>query len=253
MILADLTLLFQHKKNKMKLKEVKELYKSKGVESSTIERAINIDETPTKKYVNYLLKQNMRGYSIYDVYSFCKYFEKYLPYIKNKDIYSKEYDNISDLRLTIEGAKVKHELKKIDKKTAGKIFIIKETDDYILLYPKNYRVASKYGYNTRWCVTSSESYYNDYKETLVYLLIKRGVADRNYQKVAFHKRKHSFIYTIYNADDSSVGMNHLMSKMYNVKIDWQEIEDLYLEFCNRNKYGWIKKFLPWTMRYKVGR
>lgn len=236
----------------MKLKEVRETYKEKGVREDIIDTVIRLDETPTKKYANYILKQHMRGYSLFDVASFCKYFEMYLPHISNKDIYSKEYDDIHDLRNEIEGAKLRCELKKIDKKTAGKVFVIKETDDYIFLHPKNFKAAAKYGYNTRWCVTSSDSYYNDYKSTLAYLIIKRGTTDRNYQKLAFHKRKTSDYYSIYNGDDSTISISQAISRLPKVKIDWNEIEELYAEFCNRHKFGWIKKFLPWTMRYKVG-
>lgn len=235
----------------MKVKEVREHYKQKNVESFTIEKAIELDRTPTKKYVNYILKQFMRGYSIYETSTDVKLFEDLLPNIENKDIYSSDYDSLMNLKRAIETAKTKVDLKRYAKEMGKFTYILKETDDYILLHPKNFEASRKYGYNTRWCVTSSDSYYQDYRKNLVFLIIKNGVTDRNYQKIALHSRNGND-YSIYNADDSTVGDLTIRTKLQNVKIDWDEITTLFTEFIERNKGGWFKKYLPWTLRYKVG-
>lgn len=235
----------------MKTKEIIEFYRERNMPEGIIEKAINIDETPTKKYVNYLLKQYTRGHSLYDTNVLVKYFEKLLPYIDNKDIYSKEYDYFYDLESVINIAKLKKEIKRINKLSSTNVFIIEETDDYILLHPKNFDTAKRYGYGTKWCVTSSPNYYDDYKNTLAYLIFKKDVGNENYEKLAFHSNSRSDYFSIYDATDDKISADFLTYKLSHCDVEIASAFSSYQKFAKRNKYKWIKRFLPWTMCFKV--
>lgn len=238
----------------MKVSEIREKYMKMGYLESTINSIIEMDTTPTKKYASYVATQYMQGISLYEAYQEIYNFEQYLPYIRNKDIYSETYNSFRNLRKTVRMAKELHALKKMEKDLSKQVLILKETDDYILLHPKTHLAARKYGYETRWCVAyHNDSYYNTYKDNLVFLILKKEMpyACENYKKVAFHRKKGRRTYYIYTASDSTTYLDNLKNAYANLNVDVEEIESIFLKFTKRKYLGFIRQFLPWTFTYKI--
>ena len=233
----------------MKVKELRELYKNK-ISENTIENIIARDTTPTKKYAAYMAKQYMLTTDFYGVVDLVKKFDELLPYIENKDIYSQEYAQIQNLRKVIEVADIRKNLKLDKEKMAKQIFVLKETEDYILLHPKTHNASCKYGYSTKWCVTyHSDSYFNSYKDNLVFLIMKKKIDSPNFQKVAFHRERKSERIDIFNQADSRTSIEYTARQM-GEDINFDEIIELCTQFFNRGKYKFFKRFMPWTMYYK---
>jgi hypothetical protein len=134
-------------------------------------------------------------------------FHNLIPYIENKDIYSKEYyGNFGKLIDVIEVAEVVREEKNFNKDEH--INVLLETDEFLLLQPKTHKGSIKYGSNTKWCTTTknNESIFKNYTRDgfLGYLIDKTETKTGDYKKVA--------LYMEYN----SGGINESV-KIYDVK------------------------------------
>jgi hypothetical protein len=204
-----------------KIDELKLKYE--GVVARTFNKLADADKTPTKKYLDYLLKSwSNRGYndcpSTTDgLIDLVKKFDELLPYIDNKDIYAKDYANLSLLKKTITRAE---EVK--DEKTFSRdehIIVLHETDDYLLLSPLTHRGSLKYGAGTRWCTASKTdgSIFLRYtrKGLLGYVVDKTGKRQPNYNKFAlYHEYVHSAFsgeILVYNAYDADVSDDTVLS------------------------------------------
>lgn len=196
-----------------KIKELSEQFK---VPTRIIDSFVKFDFTGSQKYLEYMLKlyskRTIYGYGVKDIKDNILNFHQLLPYITNKDIYSKDYNTYPKLRLIIGNAEDLREEKTFIRE--DHIDILDETDDYILLVPKTFRGSCKYGKGTRWCTTSKgESYrFNDYTTTgsLFYYVPKNN--DNN-GKFAFHIiNKNALLGTIttYNASDSTISTESLI-------------------------------------------
>lgn len=162
----------------------------------TFRKLVEADETPTKKYLEYLLKMwdNRRlnavpptSQSLIDV---VKKFDTLLPYIENKDIYSSIYHNFRNLRNVVENAEEKRDEKTFQKEDHAIFY--KETDNYIMLQPKTHRGSMKYGAGTRWCTAgrTNASLFKTYTDTglLVYVIKKVPTSNSNYNKIALYMK-----------------------------------------------------------------
>ena len=110
-------------------------------------------------------------------------FEKFIEYseenlIENNDINKyKTIKDIDDVIVTID-------LKKIEKEFSKQIHKIYEDDTWLLLRPLTYESSKKYGYNTKWCTTMDNHYFQKFTERgiLIYVINK----SKN-QKVAVYR------------------------------------------------------------------
>ena len=79
-----------------KVDELRKKYPN--VTTVTFNKFVNGDKTNTKKYLPFMLKTwvNRNGYinTSADLVKLVNMFDELLPYIENKDIYSKNYENI---------------------------------------------------------------------------------------------------------------------------------------------------------------
>jgi hypothetical protein len=148
------------------------------------------DVTPTKKYLEYMFKywanrNRFDTYSSKDIVKMVNKFDMLLPYIQNKDIYSKQYEAINQLEIVVnESEKIKLEKEFIREDHVDVIF---ENDDFLLLRPKTFQGSNKYGAYTKWCTTGrNQNYFKDYMRSsfLIYLISKKE-RSKNYNKVAF--------------------------------------------------------------------
>jgi hypothetical protein len=143
-------------------------------------------------------------------------FHNLIPYIENKDIYSKEYyGNFGKLIDVIGVAEVVREEKSFNKEEH--INVLLETSEFLLLQPKTHKGSIKYGANTKWCTTTknNESIFNRYTRDgfLGYLIDKTETKTGEYKKVA--------LYLEYN----SGGINDNV-KLYDVKDKYATEDDL---------------------------
>jgi hypothetical protein len=197
--------------------------KYEGVVARTFNKLAEADITPTKKYLDYLLRSwSLRGYndcpSTTDaLIDLVNKFDELLPYIDNKDIYSKDYTNLTLLKKAISRAE---EVK--DEKTFIRdehIIVLHETDDYLLLSPLTHRGSLKYGAGTRWCTASKSEVSTFQRYTrgglLGYIIDKTGKRQTNYNKFALYLEYNFSAFSgevlVYNANDSDVADTALLN------------------------------------------
>jgi hypothetical protein len=196
--------------------------KYKLVSNSSFSKFVDADSTPTKKYLDFMLKtwedRKTGGpyRTIGSIIDIVNQFHDLTPYIENKDIYSKEYyGNFGKLIEVIEVAEVLREEKNFNKEE--NINVLLETSEFLLLQPKTHKGSMKYGANTKWCTTSknNESIFNRYTRDgfLGYLVDKTETKTGDYKKVA--------LYLEYN----SGGINDSI-KLYDVKDKYATEDDL---------------------------
>ena len=187
--------------------------KYKSVSNSSFSKFEEADFTPTKKYLDFMLKtwEDRKTEGPYrttgSVIDAVHKFHNLIPYIENKDIYSKEYyGNFGKLVEVLEVAEVVREEKNFNKEE--NINVLLETDEFLLLQPKTHKGSIKYGANTKWCTTTknNESIFKNYTRDgfLGYLIDKKETKTADFKKVA--------LYLEYN----SGGINESV-KIYDVK------------------------------------
>jgi hypothetical protein len=203
-----------------KVDDLKNKYKS--VSNSSFSKFEEADFTPTKKYLDFMLKtwEDRKTEAPYRttgiIIDAVNKFHNLIPYIENKDIYSKEYyGNFGKLVDVIEVAEVVREEKNFNKEEH--INVLLETDEFLLLQPKTHKGSIKYGANTKWCTTAknNESIFKNYTRDgfLGYLIDKTETKTGEYKKVA--------LYLEYN----SGGINDNV-KLYDVKDKYATEDDL---------------------------
>ena len=196
--------------------------KYKSVSNSSFSKFEEADFTPTKKYLEFMLKtwEDRKTEGPYrttgSVIDAVNKFHNLIPYIENKDIYSKEYyGNFGKLIDVIGVAEVVREEKSFNKEEH--INVLLETSEFLLLQPKTHKGSIKYGANTKWCTTTknNESIFKNYTRDgfLGYLIDKTETKTGEYKKVA--------LYLEYN----SGGINDNV-KLYDVKDKYATEDDL---------------------------
>ena len=215
------------------------------VSNASFTKFVEADITPTKKYLDFMLKTwedrkilgpyRTTGSIIKDVIKF----NELLPYIENKDIYSKEYyGNYQKLIDIIEIAEQAKEEKSFVKE--DHINVLLETEEFILLQPKTHKGSTKYGANTKWCTTTknNESIFKNYTRDgfLAYLIDKTETKTENYRKVAlyleFAQGGLNESIKIYDVKDKYAHESHLIAS------EW-ELEKLFQIFTTF-RYHFIK-------------
>jgi hypothetical protein len=169
----------------------------------TLQKLIEGDKTPTTKYLDYLCKiwVTSREYGVTDsrkpmnsstLIKYVNEFDRHLPYIQNKDIYSSEYSDYHKLKVVVEAAieiKIEKEFKREDH-----IDVIYEDNNILLLRPKTFQGSLKYGSGTRWCTASkyNPSTFNNYtRNGWLFYIIRKKTFDSDWDKMAFYIKNSS--------------------------------------------------------------
>jgi hypothetical protein len=215
------------------------------VSTASFSKFVEADTTPTKKYLDFMLKtwedRKISGpyRTTSSIIKDVTKFNDLLPYIENKDIYSKEYyGNYQKLLDIIERAEEVREEKYFVKE--DHITILLETEEFILLQPKTHKGSMKYGANTKWCTTTknNESIFKNYTRDgfLAYLINKSESKNENYRKVAlyleFDQGGLNDSIKIYDVKDKYAHESHLIAS------EW-EVEKLFQIFTTF-RYNFIK-------------
>ena len=211
----------------------------------SFDKFVEADTTPTKKYLDFMLKtwEDRKESPLYrttkSIIDLVGKFDSLLPYIENKDIYSKDYyGNLGNLMRIVEKAEEIKEEKTFVREEHANVLL--ENDKYLFIQPITHKGSMKYGANTRWCTTSKRdpSVFNRYSKggMLVYLIDKTGDIANNYKKVAFY---HSYSNTglndaiaFYSVNDSQVSETSVISAGWST-------EDLF-EIVSTFRYYFIK-------------
>ena len=202
-----------------KVDELRSKYPTVSV--ATFNKFVDADKTPTKKYLEYFLKswisrnQNFCPNTTQGLIKLVWEFDQLLPYISNKDIYAKEFTDISYLRLVIARAEEVKEEKTFIRE--DHVTVLMENEEFLLLQPLTHRGSLRYGAQTKWC-TASKNDSDVFKRyvrngLLFYLIDKKGAKGKNYSKVAFYLAFNNDIITagiqVYNSADMHVHLDHL--------------------------------------------
>jgi hypothetical protein len=167
-----------------------------------------------------------------------KKFDSLLPYIENKDIYHKDYADLSLLSQVINNAEIAKDEKTFVREEHANVLL--ENDRYLLLQPVTHRGSLKYGAGSKWCTASKNSpeVFNRYTKNgyLVYLIDKTKKVSNTGSKMALYMEynecpingKVSF----YNTIDSCVNISN--TKSY----EWDE-SDLF-DITTTYRYYHIK-------------
>jgi hypothetical protein len=191
------------------------------VTKATFNKFADADFTPTKKYLEFMVKTwvNREFMLIYatsaTIIDLVKKFDELLPYISNKDIYHKEYADLSLLRLVIDNAEMAKDEKTFNRDEHVNVLI--ENERFLLLQPITHRGSLKYGAGTKWCTASKNSpdVFKRYSKNgyLVYLIDKTNSREKNYGKVAFYHEYSDCAFNgdimIFNTVDNDVNVNTL--------------------------------------------
>ena len=146
----------------------------------TFNKFVDADYTPTKKYLEFMIKTWVNkpsltfNLNVSLIVNVVKKFDTLLPYIENKDIYHKDYADFSLLIRVIENAEILKDEKTFIRE--DHVNVLADNDRYILLQPTTHRGSLKYGAGTKWCTASKNSpdVFDKYtkKGCLVYLIDK---------------------------------------------------------------------------------
>ena len=200
----------------------------------TFQRFVEGDNTPTKKYLEYLLKvwttKNVSIPATHLVKEVLK-FDELLPYHQNKDIYSSDYKSYKDLVRRNERAEEVKDDKTFDRKEH--VDVIFEDDNIIFLVPKTHKGSLKYGSGTQWCTASKGNphTFERYARSgcLAYLIRKKETGSRKYDKVAFYNNGTKALageIEIYNQTDNNIQEGTLINNGWS----HEKIGELMLRF-----------------------
>ena len=178
-----------------KVEELRAKYPTTHI--STFNKFVDADKTPTKKYVEYMLKTwgNRYNYSQYpkstaELIDKVNDFDKVLSYLDNKDIYHNEYSDYSNLIHKISIAEEKKEEKTFVKEQHCQVLL--ETDEFIFVRPTTHKGSMRYGASTKWCTAArnDQGTFNRYFKSglLVYLIDKTNKIAEGGKKIAFFMR-----------------------------------------------------------------
>lgn len=218
-----------------------------SLKPETFNRMVKGDETPTKKYSEFLLKtwvhrdSNGCVRTIDGLIKLVKQFDELLPYIEDKDIYHKKYTYIPALKAVVENAQEEKDLKTFNREDHAEVLY--EDDKILFIVPKTHKGSLKYGANTRWCTASknNESTFKNYSKSglLAYLIDKTGRNHNQYQKLAFYLSWSEVginsCIQIYNANDNTCRDNVIVNGGWDDEVFLKMITIYRVKFVNYKK------------------
>ena len=155
------------------------------------------DPSPTKKYLQWAVKQLVTGKSkTNDLIDVMKDFHKYGSRLAKKDInawnFQELYNTLDDIRR--DGIEPSKRQAKIQVKSAGAERIY-EDSQCVVLHIKDKASACFYGANTKWCITMNNSqYYEQYtgRDNVVFVYVLRKDLEQDDPRfkvaLAYHRK-----------------------------------------------------------------
>jgi len=204
------------------------------------------DVTPTKKYLQYMLKM---WYSRKEGHQHTHFtsstlidtvlsFESLLPYIDNKDIYHSVYNDYRTLHRVVQQAIIVREDKNFVREEHANVLF--ENDEYLLLQPITHKGSVKYGANTRWCTSSKlnpATFKNYTNRGFLAYLISNKPKSEGYEKVALYSESMNTLtgeILIFNQIDISVDEHQVLGKGWKIE-DWVKIVTTFRTHATNKK------------------
>ena len=154
------------------------------------------------KYADFVLKNtnpNASSQEVEHIVDLVKDFDRFQPSLEIKDINKYDvYKLVTAIDKHRETSKTQQK-KSIDPSDAKKLY---EDDNLLIVKPLTYESSCKYGSGTRWCTTSTQSYFKNYTEdgqSLYYVILKKFDISNKFYKIAIHMKPN--LETWYDATD----------------------------------------------------
>jgi hypothetical protein len=234
--------------------------KYQQIAKSTFNKFEEGDTTPTKKYLEYMLKSwvDRENYkqkrTVRGIIENVLRFDALIPHVENKDIYSKEYSDYRKLEHTVIVAQDAKEDKSFVRQDHVNVLI--ENERFLLLVPKTHQGSIKYGANTKWCTTTkkSDNLFNKYSTEglLAYLIDKAGDKHEDFKKIAFNMNYGNSglndCFTIYDVKDRYTGETMMTERGWDSDDLFQVFSTLRYLFVKTKEYKKNKDFVDSFVR-----
>lgn len=157
---------------------------------SSFEKLVDADTTPTTKYADYmcrlmLTKAENDKYTVPMIIKLIKDFDAHIPFIPNKDIYSKDYLFYNNARQIVDKAILDKEDSTFDRDKHVKVMV--DNDNIFLCRVLTIEGSIKYGSNTKWCISAKKShnpFLNYSRNNFIYFLIRKQPQNNIFDKIA---------------------------------------------------------------------
>ena len=157
---------------------------------SSFEKLVDADTTPTTKYADYmcrlmLTKAENDKYTVPMIVKLIKDFDAHIPFISNKDIYSKDYLFYNNARQIVDKAILDKEDSVFDRDKHVKVMV--DNDDIFLCRVLTIEGSIKYGSNTKWCISAKKThnpFLNYSRNNFIYFLIRKQPQNNIFDKIA---------------------------------------------------------------------
>ena len=157
---------------------------------SSFEKLVDADTTPTTKYADYmcrlmLTKAENDKYTVPMIIKLIKDFDAHIPFIPNKDIYSKDYLFYNNARQIVDRAILDKEDSTFDRNKHVKVMV--DNDNIFLCRVLTIEGSIKYGSNTKWCISAKKThnpFLNYSRNNFIYFLIRKQPQNNIFDKIA---------------------------------------------------------------------
>ena len=157
---------------------------------SSFEKLVDADTTPTTKYADYmcrlmLTKAENDKYTVPMIIKLIKDFDAHIPFIPNKDIYSKDYLFYNNARQIVDKAILDKEDSTFDRDKHVKVMV--DNDNIFLCRVLTIEGSIKYGSNTKWCISAKKThnpFLNYSRNNFIYFLIRKQPQNNIFDKIA---------------------------------------------------------------------
>lgn len=164
---------------------------------SSFEKLVDADTTPTTKYADYmcrlmLTKAENDKYTVPMIVKLIKDFDAHIPFISNKDIYSKDYLFYNNARQIVDKAILDKEDSVFDRDKHVKVMV--DNDDIFLCRVLTIEGSIKYGSNTKWCISAKKThnpFLNYSRNNFIYFLIRKQPQNNIFDKIAILVNKNN--------------------------------------------------------------
>jgi len=147
------------------------------IDKNDFDKLAKADPTKTKKYIDWMCKQTIEGNDVDQIIVLIKDFDRLVNknLIKDKDIYSYDYESATDEVEKYRKKKTKTETEKLVKEDVETVL---DNDKVLVVAPKTKEAAILYGKGTKWCTSALKNnafdeYYFGSHVNLYYIVDKR--------------------------------------------------------------------------------
>lgn len=178
-----------------------------------------------RKYLRWQVEQVKKKEPLNEVISLVKTFHKTQPRLEKKDLYS--YKTLGELRGAIEGLAPK---KSRSEKKGNHEYLL-NTEDVLVVHPKDMEASCFFGKGAQWCISAemSENYFDNYAERnnyFYFVIDKRAEPRTAWSKLAIQMVRGNNNPTYWDATDEEVTYYEVMTRFgVPMELWWQAILD----------------------------